>query len=71
MRDRILTKRFVRSVKRMNKRGKDVKKLAAVIELLANDKPLPARCRVHLLTGNRVGQRECHIENDWLLIYNI
>ncbi len=69
MRKRILTKRFNRDVKKMIKRGKDINKLAAVMDDLAEDNPLPARLRDHLLTGNRVGQRECHIENDWLLIY--
>ena len=35
-----------------------------------NDQPLAAKNRDHKLTGNYVGVRECHIEPDWLLIYD-
>ena len=32
---------------------------------------MPARYRDHELTGNYKDTRECHIEPDWLLIYEI
>ena len=32
---------------------------------------LDAKYRDHDLTGNYKGTRECHIEPDWLLIYEI
>ncbi len=60
---------FKRQYKLMLKRGKDEAKIRAVIELLVEDKPLPAACRDHGLTGNLAGFRDCHIEPDWLLLY--
>lgn len=54
----------------MQKRGCDIAKLKDVIEKLVNeDVPLPIRNRDHKLTGAFVGNRECHIEPDWLLVY--
>ena len=46
-------------------------KLFEVIEILANGEALDARYKDHSLTGNYKGTRECHIEPDWLLIYEI
>lgn len=43
--------------------------LTTVIELLADDEPLPPANRDHALTGNWAGYRECHIRPDLLLIY--
>lgn len=40
-----------------------------VIQLLVNDEKLPNQCRPHKLMGNFIGQWECHIAPDWLLIY--
>jgi mRNA interferase YafQ len=55
----------------MLKRGADPAKLAAVVELLATDQPLPARMRPHRLSGAFNQFWECHIEPDWLLIYDV
>ena len=55
----------------MKKRGYDEQKLWDIVEQLANEIPLPAQNRDHLLTGNYTGCRECHIEPDWLLVYEI
>jgi mRNA interferase YafQ len=62
---------FVKDVKTMMRRGKDLKKLRTVVKELANDSPLPTKNRDHALTGEYVGYRECHIEPDWLLVYQI
>ena len=53
----------------MKKRRKNMDKLKAIVEFLANDQVLPASCRDHALIGNYADHRECHIEPDWLLIY--
>lgn len=53
------------------RRGYDVRLLEAVIELLAEQKPLPEQYHDHNLTGNYAGCRECHITPDWLLIYEV
>lgn len=62
---------FKRDLKLIRKQGKDENKLKKVIELLANDEPLPQKYKDHNLTGNYADCRECHIEPDWLLIYEI
>lgn len=62
---------FKKDVKLADKRGKDLEKLKAVLNLLINGGELPARYRDHLLRGNFVGSRDCHIEPDWLLIYTL
>ena len=46
-------------------------KVFEVIDILANGGTLDAKYRDHDLTGNYKGTRECHIEPDWLLIYEI
>jgi len=65
------TARFRKSVKKMLKRGKDREKLRKVVEMLAMGEVLPARYRDHALTGDLIGLRDCHIENDWVLLYEI
>jgi len=71
MRSIIKSSRFKKEFKRSLKRGCDPAKLAEVISLLANDAPLPDRCRPHKLSGNYTGYWECHIEPDWLLVYEL
>lgn len=65
------TNQFKRDVKLLKKQGKDLEKLYAVIEALAEGKALEAKYRDHSLSGNYKSCRECHIEPDWLLIYEI
>ena len=65
------TKAFKRDIRKMVKRAKNLEKLYAVIELLAEGARLPTKYRDHNLTGNWQGCRECHVEPDWLLIYEI
>ena len=62
-------KRFKKSYKLAQRRGKDMKKLWHIVELLANKEPLPEQNKDHSLTGDYIGFRECHIEPDWLLVY--
>lgn len=60
-----------RTAKLMKKRGRDMDKLIGVLELLAAGNPLPDKYRDHRLSGSLKDFRECHIEPDWLLIYQI
>lgn len=64
-------KRFRDDLKEQNRRGKDLEDLIAVIELLAEEGTLSAAYGPHKLTGEWKGLWECHIEPDWLLIYEI
>jgi len=63
------TNRFKKDVKKMKKRGKSFDVFKQVIQQLAHGEPLDEKFRDHKLIGNYVGTRECHIEPDWLLIY--
>ena len=65
------TAQFKKDWKRAKKQGKNMEKLLAVIEQLANGEPLEEKYRDHDLSGNYKGCRECHVEPDWLLIYEI
>ncbi len=63
------TSRFQKDLKLINKRGYDTNKLRTVIKLLTDGVELPLNYKDHSLRGNWGGCRECHIEPDWLLIY--
>jgi mRNA interferase YafQ len=65
------TNKMKRDVKRVVKRGKDISKLINVLNLLATREQLPERNQDHPLKGELHEYRECHIEPDWLLIYQI
>jgi len=67
----VFTNKMKRDAKLMKKRGKDMTKLTVVLDLLANRKPLPERYKDHQLSGNLKDFRECHIEPNWLLMYQI
>lgn len=63
------TNKFKKDVKKMKKRGKSFDVFKQVIQQLAQGELLDEKFRDHKLRGNYVGTRECHIEPDWLLIY--
>lgn len=67
----VYTNRMKRDAKLMKKRGKDMGKLINVLSLLASGNPLPLQYKDHSLTGNLQDFRECHIEPNWLLMYQI
>jgi mRNA interferase YafQ len=63
--------RFKDDLRRQLRRGRDIEDLVAVIEILAQEGSLPAGFRPHQLTGDWKGTWECHIDADWLLIYQV
>ena len=65
------TSQFKRDLKLATKQNKDLTKLFLVINDLSDGKALDARYHDHELSGNYRGVRECHIEPDWLLVYEI
>lgn len=67
----VATGRFKKDLKLMMKRGYDIQLLQDVVSLLVNGDPLPDKYKDHVLVGNWLGHRECHITPDWLLIYRI
>lgn len=60
---------FKKDINQALKRKKDLEKLENIIRELQNQRPLPAKNKNHKLKGNYRGCWECHIEPDWLLIY--
>ncbi len=67
----VISSRFKRDVKRLEKRGKDMAKLRTVLTVLINEETLPESYRDQALWGDRMGYRDLHIEPDWLLVYRI
>lgn len=65
------TSQFKKDYKLAIKRGLKMNLLEEVITTLAMGEPLPECNKDHILTGNWIGHRECHIQPDWLLIYRI
>ena len=65
------TNQYKEDLKLAKKQGKDIEKMYSIVEKLANGEVLDAKYRDHSLTGNLKGLRECHIEPDWLLVYEI
>ncbi len=70
MRNVSQTNQFVRDVKRMRKRGKDLNKLKFLVTKLARSESLDPKHRDHPLIGPWKNCRDCHIEPDWILIYS-
>ena len=63
--------RFKKDYKLMMKRNVNSKEFEFVVNELINERPLDEKYRDHNLEGNWKGFRECHINPDWLLIYQI
>jgi mRNA interferase YafQ len=65
------SKQFKKDYELAERRRKPMAKIVAVMDMLINEAPLPAKHHEHLLHGNYEGWTECHIEPDWLLMYRI
>ena len=65
------TSKFQKDLKRIQKRGYDMRLMTDIIKKLANGEILPPKNRDHNLSGNYSNCRECHIAPDWLLIYEV
>ena len=65
----LTTKRFERDFRRSRRRSKNLDKRWAVVDLLLREQPLAPHNRAHRLAGDWSGAWECHIEADWLLIW--
>ena len=65
------TTQFKKDLKLAKKQKKNLDLLFDVVDKLANGKKLDSKFRDHDLSGDYAGTRECHIEPDWLLVYEI
>ena len=66
-----ITNKFKKDYKLCKKRGLEISLLKKVIEDLVSNKKLPEKNKPHVLRGNFKGFWECHIQPDWLLIWEV
>lgn len=71
MLETITTTRFKKDLDKAKKQGKSFSCLKTIMRLLAEEKQLESNYLDHPLKGKWKKYRECHIENDWLLIYRV
>lgn len=60
---------FKRAYKRCLKRGLDPAFLTEVLRILSETGTLPAQYKPHKLVGKYANLWECHIQPDWLLVW--
>lgn len=65
----VLTGRFKRDVEKAKRSGKDVAKLTAIMATIIERRPIDPARGDHPLKGEWKGCRDCHVEGDWVLIY--
>ncbi len=65
------TKQFEKDQEKARKQNKDFKELLKVMNKLIKKEPLDPKYKDHTLKGKWVGCRDCHVQNDWVLIYRI
>ena len=63
------TSQFKKDFKLCMKRGYDTQLIKNVMTDLENGEQLPLQNKDHALTGGYTGYRECHVQPDWLLVY--
>lgn len=65
------TKTFEKDQKKARKQNKNFSLLLQVMNHLINEEPLDPKYKDHPLKGKWVGCRDCHVQNDWVLIYRV
>ncbi len=60
---------FKKDYKRYRNNPKMIKALGNIVDRLANELPIPQENRPHPLKGEYKGCMECHVGNDFLLIW--
>ncbi len=65
------TTQFKKDFKLCIKRRYNMQQIKSIMKLLESDKQLSEKNKDHNLAGNYVNCRECHIQSDWLLIYQL
>lgn len=60
---------YKKDYKRYRNNPLKMKALAEIIDLLANEQPIPAQYKPHMLYGDYKGCMECHVQGDFLLVW--
>ncbi|MBR4787755.1 MAG: type II toxin-antitoxin system YafQ family toxin [Bacteroidales bacterium] len=63
------TNQFKKDLKRCQKQGRNLRLIHTAISILREDGALPPEYKPHRLHGQYAGKWECHIQPDWLLIW--
>ena len=63
------TREFDKDVKSCKQQGRNMQLLKDVVDLLAEDGCVPEEYKPNVLHDNYAGLWECHIEDDWLLVW--
>lgn len=69
MKKLIPSTQYKKDYKRFRHDASKLRNLLDILNLLANEEPIPRKHRPHPLTGDYSGCMECHIEGDFLLIW--
>ena len=65
------TKTFRRDYAKAKRSGRKIQKLHAVMEMLIDGKTLLPKYKDHALQGEWRSVRDCHLEADWILLYEL
>lgn len=65
------TRQFERDREKAGKQKKDLSFLIEVMQKLIGEKNLDPKYCDHPLKGKWSGFRNCHVQNDWVLIYKV
>lgn len=60
---------FRKDLKRYKNDATKMEKLYKIVRYLERNEEVPKEFKPHMLTGDYTGFMECHIENDFLLIW--
>lgn len=60
---------YKKDYKRFRNNPRKVEELNKILIKLANEEPIPDKYNPHMLVGTYKGYMECHVENDFLLIW--
>lgn len=60
---------FIRNWRKLERKRYDKQKLDEVVNTLRSSDYIPRKYHDHALSGDLKGYRECHIERNWLLVY--
>ncbi|MCF8260466.1 MAG: type II toxin-antitoxin system YafQ family toxin [Melioribacteraceae bacterium] len=67
----VYSSQFKKDYKKIKRQNRDIAQLETVVITLLNKEPLPPKYKDHKLSGRWNSFRDCHIEPDWVLIYQI
>lgn len=65
----VYSNKFKKALKKCHKRGLDIEQLQDVLKILEEEGALPSEFKPHKLSGKFQGNWECHIQPDWLLVW--